>query len=203
LRQFAGGGFGGGGRGPQSARGRRPAPGQDLEHEVTIPFQLAVIGGDYRIAVPRPDGDTESIAVKIPPGIVDGKKLRLTGKGASGGGGPGDLYLKIRIAPHPHFKRVGDNLEVQLPISVTQAFLGDKIDVPTPYGDLTVTVAPGASSGKRLRIRGYGVPRGGGVKGDLFVEVQIRAPKTLNERAKQLLRELQDEAPPAPPAISW
>ncbi len=210
LRQFAGGGFGGGaagagggGRGPRTTRGRRPARGHDLEHEITIPFQLGVTGGDFRIAAPRPEGDSEAITVKIPPGIVDGKKLRLTGKGASGAGGAGDLYLKIRIAPHPFFKRTGDNLEVQLPISVTQAFLGDKIDVPTPYGDLKVTIAPGTSSGKRLRIRGYGVSRADGVKGDLFVEVQIRAPKTLNEQAKKLLVELQEACPIDPVKISW
>ena len=200
FRQF--GGFQQGG-GRQGRRGPARGKGRNIEHEVTIPFPLSVTGGDYTVAAPQHGGRTKEIRVTIPPGWIDGKKLRLSGNGAPGPDGPGDLMLRVRVAPHPHFKRIGDNLELDLPVSVTQAFLGAKVDVPTPYGTLGVTIKPGTSSGRRLRLPGYGVTRSDGVRGDLFVEIQIRCPESLTSEATELLRKLEEECPPAPPDVAW
>jgi len=135
---------------------------------------------------------TDRIAVKIPPGVDTGSQVRLQGMGEPGrnGGPPGDLYITTRIRPHPVLERKGDNLYVEVPITITEAALGSKIDVPTVDGTTTMRVPPETSSGQVFRLRGKGVPhlKGGG-QGDQFVTVKIVAPRNLDTRSQDLLRE--------------
>ncbi len=127
----------------------------------------------------RRGGRSENITVKIPPGIESGKKLRLRGHGNAGAGGApaGDLLVTVYVAPHPVFRRNGKNLEVKLPITVKEAILGAKVDVPTPGGTVALKIPPGSSSGRRLRVSGQGVLSTSGPPGDLIVELQIKVPE--------------------------
>jgi molecular chaperone DnaJ len=135
---------------------------------------------------------TERIAVKIPPGVDNGSRIRLQGMGDQGrNGGPGgDLYIITRVRPHPVLERKGDNLYVEVPISITEAALGAKIEVATVEGTTTMRIPPETSSGQVFRLRGKGVPhlKDGGV-GDQFATVKIVAPRNLDSRSQELLRE--------------
>ena len=133
--------------------------GADLHDEVRIPFATSITGGEVRLEVRRPSGKAESIAVKIPAGIEDGKKIRLRGQGqpAPGTGTPGDVLLTVHVAPHPCFQRRGNHLHVKVPVTLPEAVLGAKVDVPTPRGAVSLKVPPGTSSGTKLRIKGHGV----------------------------------------------
>ncbi|MEM8864657.1 MAG: J domain-containing protein [Planctomycetota bacterium] len=198
--------FSGGAAGPQTRRQARPQRGADLEHEITIPFATAVSGGETAINVQRATGSTETITVKIPAGIEDGKKIRLRGQGdSSPGGGPdGDLLLSIKVAPHPQFTRRGTRLEVVAPITLAEAAVGAKIDVPTPRGTVTISVPASTSSGKRLRIKGQGVAPAGKEAGDLFVELQIVLPDDLSPEDAERLADIAGERPPNPRAeLRW
>jgi len=166
--------------------------GADIEHELEIPFNTAILGGDAQITVQRPGGRTETLTVKIPVGIEDGKKIRLRGQGepAPGGGTPGDLLLTVRVAPHPHFERRGKHLYVKVPVTLAEAALGAKIDVPTPKGTVSLRIPPGTSSGTKLRVKGHGVAARDGQSGDLLAEVQIVLPKAMDESTRQALGQL-------------
>ncbi|MGB9689821.1 DnaJ C-terminal domain-containing protein [Thermogutta sp.] len=168
--------------------------GQDVESDVTIPFTMAVEGGEVAINVRRPDGRTETLSVKIPAGIEDGKRIRLRGQGAPGpfGGEPGDLYLTVHVAPHPHFERKGKDLYVKLPVTIPEALFGAKVDVPTPHGTISLRIPPGTASGKKLRVSGYGVRPVGEPAGDLYVEVLIVPPPHVPENLKESLQRLQE-----------
>jgi len=135
----------------------------------------------------------ENVTVAIPPGVEDGTRLRVSGKGEAGrrGGGPGDLYLQIQVEPDPRFERRGANLHLKLPISFTEAALGAKVEIPTPEGHTTIKIPPGSQSGSKLRLKGKGmpVPRSD-QRGDLFAELQVVTPDIHDERSKDLLREL-------------
>mgnify|MGYP005834125237 FL=1 len=180
----------------QSRRTRTaPTRGVDLSQEVTIPFKLAVEGGEIPLIISRPDGRRDSVTVKIPAGIEDGKRIRLRGQGGTAvpGGPPGDLFLTVRVSPHPHFERKGNDLYVKLPVTIPEAVLGAKVDVPTPRGTLSVKVPPGTSSGKRLRIPGHGVRSKDGEPGDLYVEIRIFSPdgvETLTQSERQAIQDL-------------
>jgi DnaJ-class molecular chaperone len=178
------------GGGPRQ-RGRT-ARGADLHHELQVPFATAVNGGEARLSVRRPGGNVETISVKIPAGMEDGKKIRLRGQGEPGGPGgqPGDILITIHVAPHPCFRRDGRHLEVKVPVTLAEAALGARIDVPTPRGAISLTIPPGTSSGKRLRVKGHGVPTGKGDAGDLYAEIQIVLPEKLDEKTTDLIREL-------------
>jgi DnaJ-class molecular chaperone len=189
--------------------GRRTAPvskGSDLKHDLTIPFATAVLGGEAALSVQRQDGDVESIRVKIPAGIDDGKKIRLRGQGVPGvGDAPaGDIVLTIHVSPHPYFRRVGNRLDVRVPITLAEAAQGAKVDVPTPHGEggkagtITLTVPPNTSSGKRLRIKGHGVRPANQPAGDLFAEIQIELPSQLTETEREQLAEISNRYPQHP-----
>jgi len=183
LPQFAGGG----------RRGRRPSArtrGADLEHELHIPFNTAINGGQAQLSIQRASGKVEAITVKIPAGIEDGGKLRVRGQGepAPSGGTPGDLIVVIRVAAHPYFRRHGRDLELSVPVTLAEAALGAKIDVPTPQGEISLKIPPGTSSGKRLRLKGLGVPDADGSRGDLYAEVKIVIPESLDEESLELVR---------------
>ncbi len=157
-------------------------------------------GGRGQVAPSCPDcrgtgrhGKTETVTVQIPPGVEDGAKLRVGGKGEAGrrGGGPGDLFLQINVEADPRFERKGPNLHLQMPISFSEAALGAKVEVPTPDGHATLKVPPGVQPGTKLRIKGQGmpVPRSD-QRGDLYAEVVVVTPQIQDERSKELLREL-------------
>lgn len=190
---FGGGGFGdlfGGGGGARS-RGRRRqtrAAGEDVTARIDIPFTLAIDGGKTDVRLDR-DGKTETISVTIPQGLPDGARMRLRGQGLPGtGGGPaGDLLLDVRVEPHPLFRRSGDTLEVTLPVSITEAIEGAKVDLPTPWGTIALKVPPGTSGGRKLRAAGMGVRHANGAKGDLIAEVQIVLPTLADAAAREAL----------------
>jgi DnaJ-class molecular chaperone len=196
LRQFGmgasgAGPMGGGPRGGPFQRPPGPAKGLDVEQQITVPFSTAVLGGEYRVTLERRSGKVETIDVKIPAGIESGKKIRLRGQGDPGfdGGPRGDLLIQVKISPHPTYSRKGLNLLVTLPVTVGEAVRGAKIDLPTPHGTITVTVPPGSSSGKSLRLKGMGI-KGKELKGDLIATLQIVLPKNLSAKDIQLIEKL-------------
>ena len=144
----------------------------------------------------------ETLDVRIPPGAQTGSRVRVAGRGnvGVGGGPPGDLYFITQVAPHPFFERRGDDLHTVVPITVTEASLGAKVEVPTIDGRAQVRIPPGTDSGKKLRLREKGAPsaRRPGHRGDQIVEVQVVVPKPEDEKVKELLRELSKAAPEDP-----
>jgi DnaJ-class molecular chaperone len=190
-------------RGAAGAGGRRAAHaerGADLKHEMTIPFATAIKGGEAAVSVQRGDGNLETITIKIPAGIDDGKRIRVRGQGEPGEGGApaGDILVTIRISQHPSFRRTGDRLDVRVPVTLAEAVEGAKIDVPTPWGTITLSIPPGTSSGKRLRIKGHGVRQKNGAEGDLFAEIQIVLPTDLTEEERKTLAEISARHPQHP-----
>ncbi len=143
----------------------------------------------------------ETFDVKIPPGVDTGSRVRVPGKGNAGisGGPPGDLYILTDVESHPFFERKGDNIYVKVPITVTEAALGTKVEVPTIDGPTTIRIPPGTQSGQKLRIRGKGAPSlRANQRGDQFVEIEIRVPRVADERSKEILKEL-DRLNPSDP----
>ena len=157
-------------------------------------------GGEARINVKRPDGRIEEIAVKIPAGIEDGKAIRLRGQGEASpnGGAAGDILITVKAASHPYFRRRGNTLEVDVPVTLAEAGLGGKIDVPTPKGVITLTIPPGTSSGKRLRVKGHGVQAA--TPGDLYAEIKIVLPAELDAESQELVKQsdAKNEMQPRP-----
>ncbi len=198
-----GGGFGGmsleeimealgGGRGRGRSGGARRAAqrGGDAEYEMTLDFLQAIRGASTTLRLQHGDGRTETITVKIPPGVHEGSRIRLSGKGEEGPGGAGDLYIITHVSDHPYFRREGDDIYVEVPISITEAALGAAVDVPTLEGVTKVKIPPGTGSGMKLRLRGKGVqPAGGAGAADLYVVLKIVAPKAISPRGAELLRE--------------
>jgi DnaJ-class molecular chaperone len=184
--------------GRATQRGRRPGPavqrGSDIAHELHVPFRTAVSGGEAQLTVRRHSGKVETINVKIPQGIADGKKIRLRGQGEPGAGGapPGDILITVRVAPHPHYQRQGNDLIVKVPITLSEAILGAKIDVPTPKGTISLTIPAGTSGGKRLRVKGHGVPQREAA-GDLYAEIQLQLPETIDDQLADWARHSDEE----------
>lgn len=177
--------------GGRQRRESAAARGADVTAELEIPFRTSILGGETQITLRRPDGHAENLSVKVPPGIAEGKKIRLRGKGeAMPGGTAGDILITVHVAGHPWFSRRGDHLEVRLPVTLAEAALGAKVDVPTPKGTISLHVPPGSSSGKKLRVKGHGVAGRGGEVGDLFAEIQIVLPTPLDEESLELLKKL-------------
>jgi DnaJ-class molecular chaperone len=190
---------GGGGR----ARASRTAKlrGEDIRHALEVPFLTAINGGQVEISLAHPDGRTENLAVKIPSGIDEGQTIRLRGKGAPSptGNQAGDLLITIHVAPHPLYQRSGKNLTVKLPVTLGEAVLGAKVEVPLPSGKkISVRVPAGTSSGKKLRIKGHGVAPAKGEPGDLLAEVQIVIPQHLDEESQSLVRRFEERNPLEP-----
>lgn len=176
----------------------RQARGQDHEAGITISLEEAYHGGKKSIGLQtvtldehgRAQRQTKNYTVQIPPGTIDGMKIRLAGQGGAvrGEGAAGDLYLHVSIAPHPVFKWSGKNLEITVPIAPWEAALGAKVNVPTMEGKAALTIAAGTQSGQRFRLRGKGFP----VRhpGDLIITVQIAVPSRLSAEEKKLFEEL-------------
>lgn len=179
--------------GARSSRQHRPARGQDYSMQISIPFRLAVRGGERRIDY-RSDNRVEQIKVRIPPGIEKGSKLRVAGKGGvhPGGGAPGDLYLQIDIEPDPIFTRDGFDLQVRAEIPFSGICLGTSIEVPTLEAPKRVKVPAGMQPGQKIRLRGYGVAATGKrPAGDLYAVIEVAVPKTLTAEQKELLEQLK------------
>jgi len=185
---------GGGGFGARAEGGGLRMRGPDLEASLELDFLDAVRGGEHRLTLGRADGGSETITVRIPPGVDPGGRLWIPGKGGPGigGGPPGDLSVVLRVRPHRVFRREGRDLTFELPISVAEAVIGAKVEVPTLDGRATLTIPAGTDSGKRLRLRGKGVPDPrGGKAGDLFARVQIRVPRHLDDAARSAVESLE------------
>jgi DnaJ-class molecular chaperone len=159
----------------RSERARANRRGQDLHYHLPIEFVESITGANRRLTLP--DGGT--LDVTIPPGLVDGQILRLRGKGAPGAGtgGPGDALIEVEVRPDRRFTREGDDISLEVPISLSEAVLGGRIRVPTPTGDVTMTVPKGSNTGTTMRLKGKGAPRRGGGYGDQFVKLKVVLPK--------------------------
>lgn len=199
FEQILGGGAGFGGRGgPGGARTQQPAApqrGANVRYELSIPFEKSVLGGKAEF-YPTGTGKNEKLSVTIPAGVDQGAKIRLREQGQSvPGGQSGDLILTIKIDPHPFFERKGRNLELRLPITVGEAALGGKVDVPTPKGTVTLSIPARSRSGRRLRLKGQGVQSAQGDPGDLIVELQIQLPEDLSDASLELLKQFEETQP--------
>ncbi|HEY8154486.1 MAG TPA: J domain-containing protein [Myxococcota bacterium] len=186
-----------------SRQGRGRGRGADVEAELELDFLDAARGAEQRLTLarPQPDGSLrqETVTVRIPPGVADGGRLRIPGKGGPGAGGgpPGDLHARIRVRPHRFFRRDGRDLLLDVEVSVREAALGAKVEVPTLEGRVTLSIPPGTDGGTKLRVRGKGIPSpSGGAPGDLYAIVQIRVPRDLGPRERELLDELAAHDPP-------
>lgn len=193
--------FGGAGAAGR-ARGPRARRGPDLETTIELDFVDAALGCEQRIELQLPQADgsarSETLAVRIPPGVSDGGRIRLAGKGGPGrGGGPaGDLIARVRVRPHSLFRREGRDIHIEAPVSVTEATLGAEFEVPTLDGRVMLRVPPGTDSGSKLRLRGKGIPAAGGQPaGDLYVGIRIRVPKKLDDEARQRVKDLEPLGP--------
>ncbi|MCI0701250.1 MAG: J domain-containing protein [Planctomycetia bacterium] len=176
-----------GGTGKRKGRSRSRRSEEPQEAEVTIPFDVAAKGGSVSLSV-----DGREIDVKVPAGIQEGKKLRVPPEAT----GVGELLIKVKIAPHPYFRREGNDLFLDVPISLSEAILGAKVDVPTLDGTkLTVTVPPGTSSGKKLRLRGKGI-----AGGDQYLVFKVEVPAQVDEKSRHLIEEFTKRNPQHPRA---
>jgi curved DNA-binding protein len=175
-------------------RRRTPTRGADQEATIEISLEDAFKGAKRRITLPGVNGQ-RSYDVTIPPGVIEGQRIRLAGQGGQGSNGqPGDLYLIVHIAPHSRFRLDGRDIYVDLPVAPWEAALGAKVAVEGPGGDAKLTVPAGTSSGRKLRLRGRGLPNPKGTPGNLYAEVRIMVPRRLNEREKSLFEELARES---------
>jgi curved DNA-binding protein len=184
-----------GGRG---RRARGPTKGPDLESEVTIDFASALRGATLELH-PRGTGGAP-VTVRIPPGADEGSRVRIAGQGgpSSNGGVRGDLVLAVHVTPHPHFRREGDDLHVDLPITIAEGYHGAKVRVPTVDGAVSMKVPPRAQSGQTVRLRGKGVAMKGRTAGDLYVHFLVQIPVDASNEAASLvdkLAEFQTEDP--------
>lgn len=166
-------GGGGGPRGFGGDAGPFSSKGADVRAKLEIDLEEAIQGGRKRIAF----SDGRTLDVNIPKGAADGQTLRLKGQGSPGRAGSGDALIELSIRPHPVFKREGDVLVMDLPISVPDAVLGGKVEAPTPDGPVTLTVPRNANSGTRMRLKGRGLADGGGKRGDLFARLVVTLPE--------------------------
>jgi curved DNA-binding protein len=191
-----GGGFGGfqdfmGGEAVQelfrrNSRGARQAPKPELVSEISLEFVEALRGGEREILLTIPgESEPRVLKVRFPAGMKEGGQIRLRGQGLNGG----DVVLKVHVQEHTYFRVEGDDLLLQMPVTVGEAYRGGKIQVPTLDGDVTLTLPRGAKSGAKLRLRGKGVPKGDGA-GDLIVTVVIRLPDAQDEEIDRLVGEL-------------
>jgi curved DNA-binding protein len=182
------------GTGPPGRQGMRfKIPGQDIEAELPVTLEEVLKGGRRRIQI----SGGRTLDVEIPAGIRDGAMLRLAGQGEPGTGGAlaGDVYLHVRLAAHSRYRPVGDDLEMDLPLWPWQAVLGAELRIETPDGPVTLKVPPATPAGRRLRLRGRGLPRAGGERGDLHAIVRITVPAEPTDAERAAYEALKSAAP--------
>ncbi len=195
------GGLGRGGARPGGGRATMRARGRDIHAGVQIDLSTAYAGGVQRLSLnrvePGPDGQLQSVPktlnVRIPAGVTDGRQIRLSGQGEPGlvGGPAGDLYLEVSLKPHPLYEIQGRDVHLSLPITPWEAALGARLAVPTLGGKVEMNIPAGVSSGKRLRLKGRGLP--GQPAGDQYVILKVVVPEAKTEKAKSLYQALQAE----------
>jgi curved DNA-binding protein len=178
--------------GRPSARRRRSVAGADVESEVEITLAEAYKGTERSVEMRLPHGATRRLSVKIPLGVKDGQRIRLAGQGAPGsaGGPSGDLFLRVRVRPHPVFERDGEDLRLVLPVALHEALLGAEVTVPTLKGRVSLRIPPETQNGRTIRLAGQGMPRATGGFGDLFVTVKVVLPTKLSDKERELVNEL-------------
>ncbi|MDT8066704.1 MAG: J domain-containing protein [Terriglobia bacterium] len=196
---FSGGGFG------RAREPQGPMPGTDVEYEVHVPFWQAIRGGTMKLNIQRPGArgmETEPTEFRIKAGTREGQRIRLAGRGNPGqrGASAGDLYMIVRVDPHPVFRREGDDIYVTVPVMPWEAAVGAKVEVPTIDGRSMLRIPPGTQSGQKLRLREKGVKSAtkDGAVGDEIVEVKIVAPQVPNVEAKELWHKLEKLHPENP-----
>jgi curved DNA-binding protein len=180
------------------------ARGPDREAELTLSLGDAFRGASPTLTLQtvepgsegKPQPQTKTLEVKIPPGVSDGTYIRLAGQGGPGigGGPPGDLFLRVRIAPHPTFQLDGPDVLTTVIVTPWEAALGAKLDVPTLDGFVKMTLPPGTQGGQRFRLRGKGMPVERGERGSLYVTVQVTVPKALTPEERELFQQLQQKS---------
>jgi DnaJ-class molecular chaperone len=188
---FSGGGFSteGFGGGPFA-----PEAGADVEDEIMLTLDEVAKGATRQLQISDGRGTPRRVEVKIPAGVREGSRVRVAGEGASGRGGQrGDLYLRVRLQPHPTFERKGDDLLTSVKVPLTTAVLGGEAMVPTLEGPVGIKIPAGSSAGQTFRLRGHGLPRleSGGGKGDVLATLQVELPRTLSPRERELFEELR------------
>ncbi|BFU45736.1 DnaJ C-terminal domain-containing protein [Krasilnikovia sp. MM14-A1004] len=186
LEDLLGGLFGG-----RRGDGWGPVAGADQEAELELSVEEAYSGVRRGVTLSGPGG-TRTLEVTIPAGVTDGQRIRLAGQGGRGsdGAAPGDLYLRVRLAPHPRYRVDGRDISVDLPLAPWEAALGTSVAVDTPGGEAKVKVPAGTSSGRRLRLRGRGLPNPRGPDGDLYAVAQIVVPPELGDEERRLFEQL-------------
>jgi DnaJ-class molecular chaperone len=182
-----------GGAGPGPGAGFSPK-GPDVRARLEIDLEEAILGGKKRISFQ----DGRTLDVTIPAGASDGQTLRLRGHGEPGRGGKGDALIELAIKPHPVFRREGDQLVMDLPVSVPDAVLGGRVQAPTPDGPVTLTVPKGANSGQSLRLKGKGLSDARGVRGDLIARIQVMLPDAPDSKLEAFAERWREERPYVP-----
>jgi len=189
--------FGGGG-GRQSGRGGGFGPfsqrGSDVRARLEIDVEDTIRGGKKRIAF----SDGRTIDVTIPKGAQEGQTLRLKGQGAPGRAGPGDAFIELVLGPHPIYRREGEVLVMDLPVTVYDAVLGGKVEAPTPDGPVQLTIPPGSNTGAKLRLKGRGLADAQGRRGDLFARVVVTLPDRTDPELQGFAEEWRRKRPYAP-----
>lgn len=188
LEMFGGRGGRGGPFGGFSQRGG------DVRARVEIDLEEAIAGAKRRIAF----SDGRTLEVTIPKGAAEGQVLRLKGQGAPGRAGPGDALIEVAIRAHPLFRREGDNLVMDLPVSVPDAVLGGKVEAPTPDGPVTLSIPPGSNSGSILRLKGRGMPGPTGRRGDLMARLVVTLPERVDAQLESFAEDWRAERPYEP-----
>ncbi|MBK06960.1 MAG: molecular chaperone DnaJ [Deltaproteobacteria bacterium] len=198
---FGGNPFGGGGfdinsifeqmfSGRSYPRPPGPSKGADIETSIEIDFLDAVLGSKKSVTLPN----STQLNVSIPPGVTEDNRIRISGQGTAGkrGGPPGDLFLKVKIRSHPLYKRDGNNLLMELPLTAKEAYEGTQVDVPTPTGSVKMRIPPRSQTGQKMRLKGKGV-KGKGTRpdGNLLLTLKVMLPSNEHERAKEILEELE------------
>lgn len=170
--------------------------GMDSEAELELTVEEAFHGGPRTVVLSGPDGDRQTFELQIPPGTLDGQRIRVSGGGRPGrqDGGAGDLVITIRVKPDRRLRLDGKNIEMDLPVSPWEAALGASVSTRAPGGPITVRVPPGSSSGRRLRLKGEGMPQPGGKPGDLFARLKIMVPPHPTDRERELFEQLRRES---------
>jgi len=193
FEHLFGGTAGGGFRGPGGRRMARR--GSDIEGDLMVPLEEALRGSVREVTLQR-GGKTETYRVKIPAGVREGQRIRLAGKGESGrsGGESGDLYLRVRLARHPDLRVEGSDLYADLEVAPWEAVLGASVPVPTLDGAVTLKIPAGSTAGQKLRLRGQGLPREDGDRGDLYAVLEIAVPDRVGPEEKKLWEKLEEES---------
>ena len=164
----------------------------DVAAEIPVPLRIMVEGGEVQFKLNRGDGRVDELSVKIPADVSPGKKIRLRGLGEKNRSGQtGDLILTIQLQPHHAIKVNGNNIELKLPISLSEAIYGAKIDVPALRGDVTIRIPAMCDSGKRLRVKGQGLKGPNGLQGDMIIEPLIQLPEEIPESLESFIKQFE------------